>query len=61
MPVKRQTSFKTQTTAIESYKAYVVDMDYVSAKNKQMALMSSSTVDRYLGANRRAFARFQPQ
>ena len=51
-------SFGTHRTAVESYKAYVADIDFVSDENKRMALMERASVDDYLKANRRAYARF---
>ena len=53
-----QASFKTHRTAVESYKAYLSDLEYVSAANKEMRLMSRSDIPRYLGRNRAALARF---
>lgn len=53
-----QLAHQTHHTAIESYKAYLANLDYVSAHNKEMALMSQSTIERYLKTNRRAFDRF---
>ncbi len=51
-------SFKTHRTAVESYKAYLADLAYVSRQNKEMSLMSKSSVEGYLRTNRRELAKF---
>jgi len=44
--------------AVESYRAYVAPLDYVSADNREMRLMARSTLDGYLERTRAAMARF---
>jgi len=46
--------------ALESYRAYLADMDFVSSENRRMERMARASVQRYLERNRRAFARFDP-
>jgi len=53
-------SYRTHQTAVESYRAYVADMDYVSDENKAMSLMAKNSVGDYLKKTRRSFLRFQP-
>jgi hypothetical protein len=55
-----QAAYATHRTAVDSYRAYVADMDHVSADNKAMRLMGRSTVAEYLADNRAALARFSP-
>lgn len=45
--------------ALESYRAYVADIDFLSAANKDMQLMAGSDLQGYLARNRRAFRRYQ--
>ncbi len=52
--------YQTHRTAIESYRAYVDTMDYVTAPNKAMALMEKVNIPDYLEQNRQALARFHP-
>lgn len=49
---------KTHATAVDSYKAYLANLEYVNQANKDMAIMARSTPENYLKTNRRAFARF---
>jgi len=51
-------SFATHRTAVDSYKAYLVDFDYVDTKNKQMEIMSKNSVAKYLETGKKAFERF---
>jgi hypothetical protein len=51
-------SFATHRTAVESYKTYLADIDYVSKANKDMALMSKATLASHLDDNRRGFQTF---
>lgn len=46
--------------AVESYRAYVTPLDYVSRDNRQMSLMARSTLEGYLVRTRAALARFSP-
>jgi hypothetical protein len=52
------TAAATHRTALESYKQYLADLDYVSAPNKEMRVMERASIAQYLDTNRRAFARF---
>lgn len=49
-------SHKIHQTALESYKAYLAPLDYASAYNKEMRLMSTMSLERALQENRAAFA-----
>jgi hypothetical protein len=51
-------SYKIHRTALESYKAYLDPIGYVSRDNKTMSHMSRSGVEGYLHTNREAFRRF---
>ncbi len=53
-------SRKTHATAVDSYKAYLADIGYVDARNKEMRLMAGSDIPGYLARNRAAFRRFAP-
>lgn len=50
----------THSTAVESYRAYVEHMAFVSESNRDMRLMAGSSIGAMLAANRRGLARFQP-
>lgn len=52
-----QAAHATHKTALESYKQYLADLEYVNAHNKELRHMSRASVPRYLETNRRAFAR----
>lgn len=52
-----QISFAGFRKAVESYKAYVANMPFVNRANKEMAHLSSYTIDEYLAVNRRALER----
>lgn len=51
-------SYRLHRTAVESYRAYLDPLDYVSRENRAMSLMRRSTLEGYLAATRRAFAAF---
>jgi hypothetical protein len=51
-------SFKTHQTAVESYKAYVTDMNYLDRPNKEMALMSQNSMERHLRVNKTYLKKF---
>ncbi len=53
-----QDAAATHRTAMDSYKQYLSDIDYVSAHNKEQRHMAKASVEGYLATNRRAFARF---
>jgi hypothetical protein len=46
--------------AVESYRAYVAPLDYVSADNREMRLIARSDLDGYLRRTRAALRRFAP-
>lgn len=52
-------SARTHRTAAESYKAYLADLDFVDAHNKEMRRMSRSTIPLYLATARRELAAFR--
>ena len=52
-------SFKTLTTAVESYKKFLDPLDYVNAANRELNIMSKTTLEGYLSTNARAMASFQ--
>lgn len=51
-------SHRFHQTAVESYKAYLAPLAYVSHENKEMSLMGQSTLQGYLKTNRNAFEKF---
>lgn len=51
----------THRTAVESYKAYLADFAYVDAANKEMRIMQSASIPKYLEQNQKALRRFDPQ
>ncbi len=51
-------SYKIHRTALESYKAYLDPIGYVSRDNKTMSHMGRSSIENYLHTNREAFRRF---
>ena len=53
-------SAKTHRTAIESYKAYVADMDCLNESNRDMDLISKNSVEDQLRVNGDRFKRFKP-
>lgn len=52
-------SHKTHQQSIESYKAYLADFDFVSKQNKNMEIMSQSTLEKHLQTNRQQFEKFK--
>ncbi|MBW4668652.1 MAG: P-aminobenzoate N-oxygenase AurF [Cyanomargarita calcarea GSE-NOS-MK-12-04C] len=53
-------SYQTHTEAIDSYKVYLEKLDYVWQSNKQMSLMSSNSLTKYLTTQKKAFNRTPP-
>lgn len=53
-----QSSFETHRTAVESYKAFVESMNYLSVKNRNMNIMAGNSISAYLQQNKKALARF---
>jgi hypothetical protein len=51
-------SYKIHRTALESYKAYLDPIGYVSRGNKAMSHMDRSSIEGYLQTNREALRRF---
>lgn len=51
-------SEKSRQTAIDSYRQYLADIDYVSRENREMSVMRRNSVDRHLERNRRELKRF---
>lgn len=51
-------SFKTHEIAVQSYKAYVSDLDHLDRVNKEMTIMSENNIPKHLRVNQRALARF---
>lgn len=52
-------SRELQEVAIESYCAFVEPVEYLDGYNREMTLMRSNSVERYLQQNRREMKRFQ--
>lgn len=52
-------AFETHRTAVDSYRAYLADLEFISKSNREMSLMSQSSKDHYLRGSRRAFRRFR--
>ena len=51
-------SAKSRKTAMDSYKEYLANIDYVDRANKEMAIMNQNTVARHLRTNARALKKF---
>lgn len=51
-------SYKTHAEAMASYKAYLADVDYAWATNKEMSLMGANSIPKYLATQRRALRRY---
>ena len=51
-------SARSRKTAMDSYKEYLANINYVDRANKEMAIMNRNSVDRHLDANARALKRF---
>ncbi len=51
-------SAKSRRTALDSYKGYLADIDYVDRANKEMAIMSGNSVAKHLETNTRALRQF---
>jgi hypothetical protein len=52
-------SYKTHQTAMDSYKAYLADLDFVDGHNKDMRRMAQSDVNGYLATARRELSAFR--
>jgi len=53
-----EASFQTHQTALNSYKAYLADLSYVDAGNRDLKVMGRSSYERHLEVNRRAIRAF---
>jgi len=53
-------SDKTHRTAIESYKAYVANMEVLDEANRDMRFISRNSVEEQLLENRARFRSFKP-
>lgn len=51
-------SFQTHQEAIDSYKVYLEPLEFLSAANREMHLMSGNSIPRYLQTQQKALARF---
>lgn len=53
-----QRSAKSRQIAIDSYREYLSDLDYVNRENKEMAIMRFNSIEKHLETNRRALQKF---
>lgn len=51
-------SFDMHRTAVESYKAFVESLHYLSAPNRNMQIMAKNSIANYLQCNKQALVRF---
>lgn len=51
-------SYNTHTEAMESYKVYLEKLDYVWKSNKEMSLMGSNNISKYLAHQTKKFKQF---
>lgn len=51
-------SAKSRQTAMDSYKEYLANIDYVDRANKEMAIMNRNSIARHLETNARALKKF---
>ncbi|MGI2903140.1 P-aminobenzoate N-oxygenase AurF [Tolypothrix sp. VBCCA 56010] len=51
-------SYQTHTEAIESYKVYLDKLNYIWQSNKQMSLMASNSIAKYLETQQKSFSSF---
>ncbi len=54
-----QASYKTHRESVDSYKAYLHDFQYLSAKNKNLSFMAQNSMEKHLATNRSAFQSFK--
>ena len=54
-------SRQLQELAISSYCAFIEPLQHLDANNREMRVMASNSIERYLKLNRRAMDRFRPQ
>lgn len=53
-------SYNLHRTAAESYRAFVEPLEHLDKRNRDMSIMESNSIARYLSENRRALRRFNP-
>ena len=53
-----QRSAKSRQIAIDSYREYLSDLEYVNRENKEMAIMRRNSIDNHLQTNRREIEKF---
>lgn len=53
-----QMSSNSRQVAIDSYREYLADLDYVDRVNKEMLIMRGNSIDRHLATNRRELTKF---
>ncbi|MGK7906070.1 MAG: P-aminobenzoate N-oxygenase AurF [Synechococcus sp.] len=54
-------SYRTHSEAADSYRAYLEPISYAWRSNREMSLMRSNSISRYLALQQRAFAAFERQ
>jgi hypothetical protein len=52
-------SYKTHRESVDSYKAYLVDFQYINKENKELSHMASNSLEKHLKTNRKTFASFK--
>ena len=52
-------SFSTHQEAMKSYQVYVEKLDYLWKRNRDMSLMATNSISRYLANQKRAFQGFE--
>ncbi|NET17437.1 MAG: hypothetical protein F6K08_33760 [Okeania sp. SIO1H6] len=52
-------SYNTHQEAVESYKVYIESLDYIWPSNREMSLMSSNSIDKYLAVQKRLFSKWE--
>lgn len=51
-------SYETHTEAVESYKAYLDPVDYISQSNRKMSIMAANSIPKYVATQTKAFNAF---
>jgi hypothetical protein len=54
-----QRSYQTHQEAIASYKVYLEKVDYAWKSNREMSLMASNSIPKYLATQKKALAMFE--
>jgi hypothetical protein len=52
-------SYQTHQEAVESYQVYLEKLDYLGKNNREMSLMASHSIPKYLATQRKAFQTFE--